>query len=50
MGDEHGVNIGINWVKAVEYLDDDDIKEIKRLGYDIKKLTCLHHVFKNKLM
>ena len=30
--------------------DDDDIKEIERLGYDIKKLTCLHHVFKNKLM
>tara|TARA_R100001594_G_scaffold128586_2_gene166886 strand:+ start:182 stop:331 length:150 start_codon:yes stop_codon:yes gene_type:complete len=46
MEDRDVVNFGINWVKAVEYLDDDDIAEIKELGFDIGRLTDLQHMYK----
>ena len=37
---------GINWAKAAEYLDDDDIAEIKELGFDIGRLTDLQYMYK----
>ena len=43
------MNFGINWAKAVEYLDKEDIKEIKQLGFNVDRLNDLHMFYTESL-